>query len=210
MTNHYDKYSLLLCKLEGIMNVKFVDDAEGNLIELHVLANRSVHPKQLARNIQSALLSKFDFAVDHKIISIAQIETDLVQTPQRLQLQALTLRYVDEDAVQISVELSKNGKTFTGHETMCSNDGEIMKAIGTATLSAIHDYTQKSYFRLVKIHTDLLYEHHILVSVVAFREKNREEMLLGTCFIHADANVAVIKSVLDAINRKLALLEQNQ
>lgn len=206
MTNHYKKYSLLLRKLDGVMNVKFVDDAEGKLIELHVLANQSVHPKQLARNIQSALLSKFDFAVDHKIISIAQIESDLVLKPERLRLEALNLRYTAEEQVQVSVELSKEGKIFTGCETANANDGEVMTAIAVATLSAIHDYTKKTYFKLVKIHTDLLYEHQILVSVVSCREDNREEMLIGTCFIRTDINSAVIKSVLNAVNRRLALL----
>lgn len=208
MTEQYKKYSLLLCQLDGILNVKFVDDAQGNLAELHVLARQSVHPKQLVRNIQSALLSKFDFSVDHKIISIAQIENELIQMPQRLKLQALNLRYITEDEVQVSVELAKDGEVFTGLGHVNVSNGEIMIAIGSATLAAVHRYTRKEYFKLVKIHTDLLYEHHILVSVVSCRDKNREEMLIGTCFINADTNIAVIKSVLNAVNRRLTLLRQ--
>lgn len=208
MAKGYKKYCDLLYKLDGILNVKFVDDEKGNIVELHVLASKSVHPKQLVRNIESALLSKFDFTIDRKIISIAQIESELYAMPERLKFQALNLRYTSTSEVVVSVELQKENQVYTASESANTANTDIKFAVGNAAVSAVHQYIDhKNIFKLIKIHTEILCDKEIVISVVSYHEnKTTEELMVGTCFVTTDVNIATVKSVLNAVNRKICLL----
>ena len=44
----------------------------GEVSEVHVLAQSGLAPKQLVRNIESALLAQLGLKIDHRKISIAQ------------------------------------------------------------------------------------------------------------------------------------------
>ena len=59
-------------QLPGILNVEFVISS-GAVREVHVLSDQSRTPKQIVRDIQSALLARFQLTLDHRIISVAQI-----------------------------------------------------------------------------------------------------------------------------------------
>jgi hypothetical protein len=208
MAKAYKKYCDLLHKLDGVLNVKFVDDQEGNIVELHVLASKSIHPKQLVRNIESALLSKYDFTIDRKIISIAQIESELYALPERLKFQALNLRYTSTSEVLVSVELQKDNEIYAANESANTANTDIKLAVGNAAITAVHQYIEhKEIFKLIKIHTEILCEREIVICVVSYSEaKNTEELLVGTCFVTSDMNIATVKAILNAVNRKICLL----
>ena len=71
--NSIEEYQELLSKIPGILNVRIIADADNNtLTEIHVLSNTSRSPKQIARDIQSALLASYNIRMNHKIISIAR------------------------------------------------------------------------------------------------------------------------------------------
>ncbi len=71
-----DRYRELLSNLTGVFasNVDIAED--GSIREIHILGSQSRNPKQIARDVQSALASAFDIRIDHRIISIAQIPSD--------------------------------------------------------------------------------------------------------------------------------------
>ena len=50
-------YEVLINKIPGIISSRFVTNSDNEIIELHVLANIYRSPKQLVRDIQSALLT---------------------------------------------------------------------------------------------------------------------------------------------------------
>src|SRR3954464_9194308 len=62
----------LLTSLEGILSARLVTTPLGDVSEVHVLAQAGLSPKQLVRNIESALLAQLGLKVDHRRISIAQ------------------------------------------------------------------------------------------------------------------------------------------
>src|SRR5688572_28638644 len=62
----------LLTSLEGILSARVVTTPLGEVSEIHVLASSGLSPKQLVRNIESALLAHLGLRVDHRKISIAQ------------------------------------------------------------------------------------------------------------------------------------------
>ena len=62
----------LLTSLEGILSARVVTTPLGEVSEVHVLAQAGLAPKQLVRNIESALLAQLGLKIDHRKISIAQ------------------------------------------------------------------------------------------------------------------------------------------
>jgi hypothetical protein len=62
----------LLTSLEGILSARVVTTPLGDVSEVHILAQAGLQPKQLVRNIESALLAQLGLKIDHRKISIAQ------------------------------------------------------------------------------------------------------------------------------------------
>ena len=64
----------LLVALEGVGSLKIVPDGHGGIDEIHVLSSSALGPKQIVRNIESALLAEFGLQIDHRKISIARVK----------------------------------------------------------------------------------------------------------------------------------------
>ena len=82
----YTDIEEIICKIEGVTKCKIVTSGE-ELTEIHVLAGSNRSPKQISRDIETALLTLKDYRVDRKIISIAQINTDLQEKVGRIKLE---------------------------------------------------------------------------------------------------------------------------
>lgn len=79
----------LLAELEGVGSLKIVPDGHGGIDEVHVLSSSSLSPKQIVRNIESALLAEFGLQIDHRKISIAQTRAPEISPAQALQAEEM-------------------------------------------------------------------------------------------------------------------------
>ena len=62
----------LLQTLQAVLSARVVVSPVGEITEVHVLASSGVSPKQVVRNVESALLAHLGIKVDHRKISVAQ------------------------------------------------------------------------------------------------------------------------------------------
>ena len=62
----------LLTSLEGVLSARVVTTPLGEVAEVHILASSALSPKQVVRNVESALLAHLGLKVDHRKISVAQ------------------------------------------------------------------------------------------------------------------------------------------
>lgn len=81
------KIERLLTELEGVGSLKIVPDGHGGIDEVHVLSASDLSPKQIVRNIESALLAEFGLQIDHRKISIAQTRAPEISHAQAIQAQ---------------------------------------------------------------------------------------------------------------------------
>ena len=65
----------LLGALAGVVSAHVVREPDGRIVEIHVLAAPDLHPKQVVRNVESALSAGLGIAIDRRIVSVAQIRT---------------------------------------------------------------------------------------------------------------------------------------
>jgi hypothetical protein len=62
----------LLSGLHGVISARIVTNVNGRIDEIHVLSSNRLHPKQIVRNVESALNAGFGITVDRRVISVAQ------------------------------------------------------------------------------------------------------------------------------------------
>ena len=75
-----DVEGLLVC-LPGIQKARVVVNDWGAIEEIHILTGLARNPKQIVRDVQSALKAQWDITVDRRKVSIAQVKASL---PTRL------------------------------------------------------------------------------------------------------------------------------
>ena len=68
----YEEAEELLGSLKGVLSARLVVHPDGVVEEIHVLTTDDVSPKQTVRNVESALLARYDITLDHRKISVAQ------------------------------------------------------------------------------------------------------------------------------------------
>jgi hypothetical protein len=68
----------LLTGLSGVISARVVTNGSGRLDEVHVLASDRLHPKQVVRNVESALSAGFGITVDRRMISVAQTTAAMI------------------------------------------------------------------------------------------------------------------------------------
>lgn len=69
----------LLCSLAGVVSARVVANPLGRLDEIHILASPMFSPKQIVRNVESALSAGLGITIDRRIVSVAQIRRDALE-----------------------------------------------------------------------------------------------------------------------------------
>lgn len=203
----YDEMEALVEKLDGVISAKFVSDSADELKEVHVLADKSKSPKQLSRDIQSAVSAVCGVSVSHNIISIAQISGESsAASVTRLKISGLDISY-SKNQFTAHVTLEIGGKTFLGAASSISNAGSRTVEVSNACVSAINSYLNYEVFRLYDIQKLRIGDFAAAVVAVSYLDSARNEKILtGTSIIKEDEYYSVIKATLDAVNRILPQL----
>ena len=136
-------------KIEGVISSKVVVN-NNELTELHVLANNIRSPKQIVRDIETAIITIYDYKIDRKLISVAQIETEYDERLKRIKFDGITLTTNDNTAectVTLIYEEAEYSVSQIGIKTM-ANKRKIVadttikvveKILGQAALFDIQD-----------------------------------------------------------------------
>jgi hypothetical protein len=66
----------LLTALSGVLAARVSLGHLGRVEEIHILADTTAHPKQMVRNVESALSAGLGITVDRRVVSVAQVRSD--------------------------------------------------------------------------------------------------------------------------------------
>jgi len=195
----------LVSCLPGILNAEFV--LEDELIrEVHILADQSRFPKQIVRDIQSAMAARFQMEIDHRIISVAQIPS-LPSVPKiRLVCQRLELS-TGRDGTTVAVTLELNGQQKRGQSEASQSSYDRNRCIAQATVEAINSFLDTTCrFSLEDWKFVPMGEHIIVLVGLQLSGAGKTEYLVGACPQRDDPNLSVVLATLDAVNRKMPAL----
>lgn len=195
----------LIEKLDGVISSKLTADESGELTEVHVLADRSRAPKQLSRDIQSAVAAFTGRTIEHRIISIAQIDGGEMRGPERLRIRSFDIS-TDESSFSATVYLAAGETVYKGAAGSVNAPVSRYGALANACLAAVHEYLRLTPFCLSdvkKFHIANVDEMNVAICLM---QGGRSNTLTGTAVVQGDEYGAVIKATLDAINRALPVV----
>ena len=199
-----EEYQQLLNKIPGVLSSRIITDDHSNITDVHVLSTTNRGPKQIVRDVQSAMLAKYNVSVDHKIISVAQIEDKSVTKREiRLVIESIKMQS-EQGKVMASVILSSDDQTFEGIASGGNSARGRMRVAVSATLQAIHRFLNKDFVFLLSdaVEVQLADRQAIVVSILHIADFG-EEYLCGSAMIKGNDDDAVVKATLDAVNRRL-------
>jgi hypothetical protein len=214
----------------GIRAASVVTGPDAVPTEVHIVASRSKGAKQVVRDVQSLALAGYDIDIDHRIVSVVQIDegdgpalrlaippshagtddgldlTDVVAPPleaaPRPLVDAVVVRTSHSEA-EVTVTLAFGGDVFIGSASGSSAIASRPRLVARATLDALGE--------LLGTPADI--EHStvlpvgsrsVAVSVLQVQvPRTGEQVLSGSAVVRGDESDAVARSVLDALNRRL-------
>jgi len=204
----------LLTSLEGVLSARVVTTPLGEVSEVHVLAQAGLQPKQLVRNIESALLAHLGLRVDHRKISIAQ--TADMKPLETLDRQAVRQRSMQRTVlfenlatqpsskpqrVVVQVTLSCDGRTESSDEEAADTPRGRVEAVGRATVAVLDRLLSKGAMSLEGARVIQALDRSVVFAAVQAASGRDTVLLTGTAEVKESAERAAVFAVLDATNR---------
>lgn len=201
--------------LESVADIKaarVVATPEGVIQEIHVLALPTKSPKQIVRDIESALMATYGLEVDHKKISIAQLGVEAMPPaeestePARARIDGINANVSGVHAT-VTVTLEIEGDLYPGEAAGPASQTGRQRLVAQATLNAVEQYMHGAHsFALEDVTIVQLGRERVAVCCVAHVSPFGEHAFAGSALVRQNEKDSIVKATLDAINRRLGLL----
>jgi len=205
----------IVTRLRGVSSARVVTDERGNITEIHVVTDESRHPKQVSRDIESALLSQLGIRIDHRIVSIAQMRGGRDAVAPEVRLKFLGIDYsLDRTTARARVTVGCGDDSFSGlSSTAISPDLDQEKLVAKAALEAVQEFLRasgmangNSTFELRDFTRVKGEGVPLVIATIRVFGGRRDEDLVGSALVRDDPWRAAVSAVLDALNRRLVSL----
>lgn len=189
-------------KIDGVINTKVVSEND-IILEVHILANNLRAPKQIVRDIESSLLASFDYRIDRKVISIAQIQTDDSKTIKRIKYDGISMN-TSGNIIECTVKLIYDEQEYSASETAIKTVDNKKKVVAASTIKAVETILgQASLFDIQDVLVNTSKDTTVVSVIVNMIAGDNEEAMVGSVIVKNDINESIAKATLDAINRRV-------
>jgi len=199
----------VICQLREVLSARVVVDKNGAIQEIHVLVSSNRSPKQVVRDIESALFAAHGIVVDHRKISVAQMQGALLRSVRnRLRVADVELT-INGTKAEATVHLQRGSETFTGQAAGQGSQSNQLRLIANATVRAVEQACHMTdQIAVEDINPNVMVAgRQIAIAVVNMLSQYGEDVLTGSALVRNDVNRAVVNAVLDALNRRTAALQ---
>jgi len=215
------EFEAALRAVPGIREASVRTSTDAHPIEVHVVAGGIKPAKQVVRDVQSVAMAQFDLDIDHRIVSVVQIPDDAVEvgepttepvsgtasasdsTGPRPALTSITTERRGSDAI-VSVTLGIDGSAFSGTADGPASAVHRPRVVAAATLAALTELLG------IEAHVDssqileLGMREVAVTTLVLEIPRLGQQAVCGSALVRGDAEDAVARSVLAAVNRRLS------
>ncbi|MDN5313289.1 MAG: hypothetical protein PWQ68_2263 [Thermoanaerobacteraceae bacterium] len=198
----------IIRSIKDIVSAKIITSSEGKISEIHVIASSKRNPKQIVRDIESALIATLGSEIDHKKISVAQINHENeYMFDVRLKIDGIGVRNYRFN-YEASVTLSdRDGNTYEGKAEGPGSIHGRLRTVAVATLNAIQQFLGGSFIlSLEDVVGFKIGGKEALGVLVSMVIEGSEEHFLGSALIKQDKTEAAVAAVLNAVNRKISFI----
>lgn len=201
---HMDEVSLQekIGQIDGVEAARVVAE-NGHLEEIHVLARRNKAPKQLVRDVQSLGQALFGFDIDRRIVSVVQLADKDLDGGMRPALVDVS-ESLDGSRIEVTVTLRWQDSLLMGKSAGAAASATRPRMIAEATVEAIRQAIHRhEAIAISSMDLPNLGNRRVAVAQLILVSDGRERSLIGSAFVDDDETRAVVRAVLDALNRLL-------
>jgi hypothetical protein len=224
-----------LTGLKDVRTARIVTDREGDILEVHAVASSDRSPKQIARDVESMLVAKLGIQIDHRKISIAQVDhaedvpeeqagapragdepqddPDLPSGERRVEFIGVSVAQSHLTA-EARVELAMNGLTTVSALNGADSTDSVLRIVAEATIQGVQRFFEDdSVFTVTSVEQITVGGKPIIAVNVCHLAERQEKVLVGACPVNGDVPRAAALATLDAVNRflrRLALKEPTE
>lgn len=214
----------LLSGLTGVGSLRIVPDGHGGIDEVHVVSDGTSSPKQIVRNIESALLAEFGLQIDHRKISVAPVKEarqpdirteqpvaapSAAEAPEeeeeesaRILLDSLQIDRRAGQRVACKIVLREDDTTYEGEAEGPDFSQSRLEVAARALLDALNGATMDDIsLRLEAIQRSDALGKDLVIVLVQGQERRRSVTLPGVGLVEDSAEEAAVLACLQATNR---------
>ncbi len=198
--------------------------------EIHVLTRSMRPPKQIVRDVQTVLLTRFNRSIDYRVVSVAYVKPELAGSehapaarapaggvdtraepkataeferagPERIRFGSVNL-FVSGPRTQAQVELRWKGLSRMGSASGWSTRDGAHRLVAQATLAAVQEFLAGEVaLGSPDVEFVKAGRRRVAVVTLALLAHRQEKLLVGGCTIEQDVQQAVVLATLAGLNR---------
>ena len=220
----------LILTLPGVISARIIAGDSGAIDQIHVLTTSELTPKQMVRNIESALIAHLAMRIDHRKISVATtsetkpklmepeakaapppvVETHQPPSPsprtgpfaRRLYFEDVEVRGSRSKGLSCRVTLRKGTSSFIGEALGIEGDRSRVELAARATLLAIADAdNREGQLGVQGVKVFDAFDRTFVFVAVSVRSGRENKVLTGSVELRESQESAGVLAVLDATNR---------
>jgi len=191
-----------ISRIDGVEAARIVA-GDGHIAEIHVLARRNKPPKQLVRDVQSLSQALFGEEIDRRIVSVVQLADADLEGGLRPALVDVA-ETLDGSRAEVTVTLRWENELFAGAAKGAAATSMRPRQIAEATIDAVRQTIHRD--AALAIHSmdiPILGSRKVAVAQVVVVTEATERNLIGCAYVEDEESRAVVRAVLDALNRIL-------
>ncbi len=205
-----------LLNINGVSNCRVMGDNQ-TIDEIHIINQTPRSPKQIARDVESYIKTAYKIDLNHKKISIVNLDipvaaeekNEAFEFGKRISFENLSITQGGRQAV-IQLELGFDGQMFKRQETSINIPDLRYNEIGKLTLGLAQEVCEDQLiFALNSIRIDQIAGNDIVLALVTIISNGEARLNVGSAIIRDDIHSAIVKAVLDSINRIVSFLKIN-
>lgn len=195
----------MIQELDGVVSCNLTGGDE--IDEIHIIADKKRDPKRIVRDVETVFMVHIDRKIDHKKISIAQIESSFSESirdvsDNRIELVSI---YTENNRSRCNVEMKINEQKV--QESFEAQIGEnIEKLIGRSVLTILNKYLDFNAQMVIDdIFTIKGKEELVIAQISMYNPDNNlmQKKLVGAVYVNNDISLAIAKACLKAVNRRI-------
>lgn len=207
--------------MTDVVSVRITATESGGVDAIHVLVTGETPPKQVVRNIESALMAQLGLRVDHRKISIAATskrptptsgtgtqekereENGSAKLNRPVYFEDVEVRGSRARGVTCKVTLRIGTEQFAGEaeEGLQSDRSRVDVAARAALMALSMAGPVAGLFSLEGAKVISAFEREFVFAAVSARSGREQVLLTGSCEVRDSAETAAVLAVLDATNR---------
>lgn len=189
-----------IVRLDGVEAARVVG-TESKLAEVHVLARRTKPAKQVVRDVQSLAAALFEIDIDRRIISVVQLADGDLAGGDRPAIVDIT-ETTDGSKSSIRVTLNWHDSTLVGETVGAAANATRNRLVAEAALEALGQaLVPDASFAVASVDIPILGSRPVAIAQVVVVTQQSERLMVGSSVVNDDESRAVVRAVLDALNR---------